>query len=289
MSIGLHHHTADAESCLAVEEAAFYYIGANEIDARAENPRQDACLLSAFIVRLRAQLSEMELLLAEGLGRVPGIMQQVAAQQGFLRGGLKVQPFVDDAFPLGEAAPPDADLGLGIKPTAFDPSTTVIVEAVHGEDFVFSDVFVFQCFDRLFQFIGERFVGVDAEDEVAVGKFVGEVFLVGVAEPVLGEELHAVAVADGFGRIGRMRVNNDDLIGNILNGVKALRDFLLLVEGDDDDRKGVHGRKFCAKVMFSLFMGICFAKKSVENHNKIPIFAPELLNEEYAQHQGLHK
>ena len=36
-------------------------------------------------------------------------------------------------------------------------------------------------------------------------------------------------------------------------------------------------------------MGICFVKKTVENHNKIPIFAPELLNEEYAQHQGLHK
>jgi hypothetical protein len=53
-----------------------------------------------------------------------------------------------------------------------------------------------------------------------------------------------------------------------------LRDFLLLVEGDDDDRKGVHGRKFCAKVMFSSVMGICFAKKSVENHNKTPIFVP---------------
>ena len=74
MPIGLHHRAADAEACLSVEEAAFYNIGANEIDARAENPRQDAGLLATFVVRLRAQFGEMELLLAEGLGRVPGIV-----------------------------------------------------------------------------------------------------------------------------------------------------------------------------------------------------------------------
>ena len=80
MPIGLSHHEADAEACLAVEESAFYNIGANEIDARAENPRQNACLFASFIVRLRAQFGEMELLLAEGLVRVPRIMEQVAAQ-----------------------------------------------------------------------------------------------------------------------------------------------------------------------------------------------------------------
>ena len=250
MPVGLHHHAAYAEARLAVEESAFYNIGANEIDARAENPRQDACLLSAFIVRLRAQLSEVELLFSEGLGRVPRVVQQVAAQQGFLRCFFVFQPLVDDAFPLGEAAPPDADLGLGIKSTTFDPLTAVVVEAVHGEDFVFGDFFVFQCFDGLFQFVRKGFVGIDAEDEVAGGEFVCEVFLVRVAEPVLGEELHAVAVADGLGRISGMRVNDDNLVGNILNGVKALRDFLLLVEGDDDDRNAVHGRKFSAKVGF---------------------------------------
>lgn len=257
MSISLHHHAADAEAGLAVEESAFYNIGANEIDARAENPRQDACLLSAFIVRLRAQLSEMELLLAEGLGRVPRVVQQVAVQQGFLRRFFEVQPFVDDAFPLGKAAPPDADLGLGIKPTALNPLTAIVVEPIHGENLVLGDFLVFQCFDGLFQFVREGFIGVDAENKVAGGEFVGEVLLVGVAEPVLGEELHAIAVTDGFGRIGGMRVNDDDLVGNILNGVKALRDFLLLVEGDDDDRKGVHAFKISAKVgFFSYFCGL---------------------------------
>ena len=151
------------------------------------------------------------------------------------------------AFSYGEAYIHEGD---EIKTAALHPLTAVVVEAVHGEDLVFGDFLVFQCFDRLFQFVREGFVGVDAEDEVAGGEFVGKVFLVGIAEPVLGEELHAVAVADGLGRIGGMRVNDDDLVGNILNGVKALRDFLLLVEGDDDDRKGVHGRKFSAKVGF---------------------------------------
>ena len=75
----------------------------------------------------------------------------------------------------------------------------------------------------------------------------------------MGEEFHAVAVADGLGRIGGMRVNEDDLVDNILNGVKALRDFLFLVEGDDDDRKGVHGRKFSAKIVF--FFGIASKEK----------------------------
>lgn len=250
MPIGLSHHAADAEACLAVEESAFYNIGANEIDARAENPRQDAGLLPTFVVRLRAQFGEMELLLAEGLGRVPGIVQQVVVQEGFLWLALVVQPLMDDAFPLSEAAPPDTDLGFGIESAAFHPLAAIVVEAVHGEDFVFGDFFVFQCFDRLLQFVGERFVGIDAEDEVAGGEFVGEVFLVGVAEPVLAEEFHAIAVADGLGRIGGMRVHNDDLVGNILYRFKALRDFLLLVEGDDDDRKGVHGRKFSAKLGF---------------------------------------
>ena len=259
MPIGLSHHAADAEARLAVEEAAFYNIGANEIDARAENPRQNACLFASFIVRLRAQFGEMELLLAEGLGRVPGIVQQVTMQQVFFWLALVVQPLVNDAFPLGKVTPPDADLGLWIESAALHPLAAVVVEAVHGEDLVFGDFLVFQCFDRLFQFVREGFVGVDAENEVAGGEFVGEVLLVGVAEPVLGEELHAIAVAYGFGRIGGMRVNDDDFVGNILNGVKALRDFLLLVEGDDDDRNGVHGRKFCAKIVF--FFGIASKEK----------------------------
>ena len=50
MSIGLHHRAADAEARLAVEKATFYNIGANEIDARTEDPRQDARLLTAVII-----------------------------------------------------------------------------------------------------------------------------------------------------------------------------------------------------------------------------------------------
>ena len=185
MSVGLLHHAADAKSRLAVEEAAFYNIGADEIDGRAEQIGQNARLFAAFIVRLSAQLGEMELLLAEGLGRVPGIVQQVAVQEGFLRLALVVQPFVNDAFPLGEAASPDTDLGLGIESAALHPLTAVVVEAVHGEDFVFGDFLVFQCFDGALQLIGEGFVSIDGEDKVAGGEVVGEVFLVGIAEPVL--------------------------------------------------------------------------------------------------------
>ena len=153
MSVGLSHRAADAEARLAVEESAFYNIGANEIDARAENPRQNACLFASFIVRLCTQFGEMELLLAECLGRVPRIVQQVAAQQGFLRCYLVVQPLMDDAFPLGEAAPPDADLGLGIKSTTFDPLTAVVVEAVHGEDFIFGDILFFELGDGPLQLV----------------------------------------------------------------------------------------------------------------------------------------
>ena len=254
MSVGLHHHAADAEACLAVEEAPFNNIGADEINARAEQIGQEARLFAAFVVRLGAQFRKVELLLAESLRRVPGVMQQVAVQQGFLWRFLEVHPLVDDAFPFGKATPPNADLGLWVKSAAFHPLAAVVVEAVHSEDLVFGNFLVFQRLDGLLQFVGEGFIGIDAEDEVAGGEFVGEVFLVRVTEPILGEELHTIAVADGFGRIGGMRVNDDDLVGNILNGVKALRDFLLLVEGDDDDRKGVHGRKFSAKVMFSLYM-----------------------------------
>ena len=90
MSVSLHHRAADAEPRLAVEEASFNNIGTDEIDARTKQPRQDACLLAAFVIRLCAQLRKVELLLAEGLGRVPGIVQQVAAQQGFLWRFLEV-------------------------------------------------------------------------------------------------------------------------------------------------------------------------------------------------------
>ena len=36
MSIGLRHRAADVESRLAFEEATFYNIGADEVDARTE-------------------------------------------------------------------------------------------------------------------------------------------------------------------------------------------------------------------------------------------------------------
>ena len=143
---------------------------------------------------------------------------------------------MDEPFPLGKAAPPDADFGLWVKPATFHPPTAIVVEAVHGEDLVIGDFSIFQCFDGLFQLVRQGFVGIDAEDDVAGGEVVGEVFLVGVAEPVLGEELHAVAVTDGLGRIGGMAVHNDNLVRNILNRFKTLRDFFFLVEGDDDDR-----------------------------------------------------
>ena len=244
MSVGLHYRAADIESRLAFEEATFYYIGANEIDAWAKQPREEARLLAAFVVRLCPQLCEVELLLAEGFGRVPRVVQQVAAEQDLLRLALELQPLVDDAFPLGEAALPDANLGLRIEPAALDPSSAVVVEALHGKHFVVGGFFSFEFCDGMFQLVGKGLVGVDGEDEVAGGEVVGEVLLVGVAEPVLREELHAEAVADGFGRIGGMRVHDDDFIGNILHGIKALRDFLLLVEGDDDDRKRLHDSNF---------------------------------------------
>ena len=148
---------------------------------------------------------------------------------------------MDDAFPLGEAASPDANLGFGIEAAALDPLSAIVVEAVHGKDFVIGDFFFFEFSDGLPQLLGEGFVSVDGEDEIAGGEVVGEVLLVGIAEPVLREELHAVTVADGLGRIVGMAVHDDDFIGDILHGIKALPSLLLLVEGDDDDRKRLHG------------------------------------------------
>ena len=60
MSISLRHRAADIESRLAFEEATFYNIGADEIDARAEQIGQESRLLATVIVRLRTQLSEVE-------------------------------------------------------------------------------------------------------------------------------------------------------------------------------------------------------------------------------------
>lgn len=50
MSIGLPHRAADVKSRLAFEEATFYNIGADEIDAWAEKIGQNACLLAALVV-----------------------------------------------------------------------------------------------------------------------------------------------------------------------------------------------------------------------------------------------
>ena len=80
MPIRLPYRAADVKSRLALEEATFYNIGADEIDAWAEQIGQEARLLATFVVRLRAQFGEVELLLAEGFGRVPRVVQQVAAQ-----------------------------------------------------------------------------------------------------------------------------------------------------------------------------------------------------------------
>ena len=98
MPIRLHHRATDVESCPSFEEATFYNIGADEIDARAEQIGQETRLLATLEVRLRAQLRKMELLLTEGLGRVPRVMQQVAAQQGLLWLALVIEPLVDQAL-----------------------------------------------------------------------------------------------------------------------------------------------------------------------------------------------
>ena len=88
---------------------------------------------------------------------------------------LKVQPFVDNAFPLGEATTPDANLGLGIEAAALDPLAAVVIEAVHGKDFVLSDVLFFEFGDGLLQLVREGFVSVNGKDEIAGGEVVGEV------------------------------------------------------------------------------------------------------------------
>ena len=71
MSVRLHHRPADAQPRLSIKESAFNDIGADEVDARTEQPRQQAGLLATLEVRLRTQLGKMELLLAEVLRRAP--------------------------------------------------------------------------------------------------------------------------------------------------------------------------------------------------------------------------
>ena len=83
---------------------------------------------------------------------------------------------MDQAFPSGEVFPPYPYLGVGIKAATFDPSAAIVVQAVHREHFVVGDVLFFEFVDGLLQFVGEHFVGIDAEDEVAGGEVVGEVF-----------------------------------------------------------------------------------------------------------------
>ena len=60
MSVSLHHRAADVESRLALKEATFYNIGADEVDARAEQIGQETRLFAALVVRLRTQLGEVE-------------------------------------------------------------------------------------------------------------------------------------------------------------------------------------------------------------------------------------
>lgn len=60
MPIRLHHRATDVESCPSFEEATFYNIGADEIDARAKQPRQQARLFAALVIRLCAQFCEVE-------------------------------------------------------------------------------------------------------------------------------------------------------------------------------------------------------------------------------------
>ena len=61
-------------------------------------------------------------------------------------------------------------------------------------------VFIFK--NRLSELVGDLLVGIDAENPVVGGEAVGEVFLFGIAQPVLVDELHAVVGADFLGVVG---------------------------------------------------------------------------------------
>ena len=176
MSIGLHDGLADIEASPTIEHPSFNNIGTDEIDAGTEKPRQEACLLASLIIRLCAQFGEMELLPAEILGSGPGIVQQVAFQKSGFRDFPKDKSLVDQAFPLSEPLPPEADLSVGIKATPLDPTSTVVVQAVHRKDLVVGDSPFFQCLDGLHQGFRQDLVAVDGEDELVGGQLVGEVF-----------------------------------------------------------------------------------------------------------------
>lgn len=203
MAISLHQSAADSESCLAIEHPSLEKKGADEVDAGAEKPRQDAGFLALLKVGLRSQLGKMELLPTEVLGGRPRIVQQVSFQEGGLWRPLVNKPLVDEAFPLGKSFSPKAHLGVGIKAAPLDPSAAIVVETVHRKHLVVGNVTVPQHLDGLRQRLRQHLVAIDGEDEVVGGKAVGVIFRGGVAFPGVGDEAHVVPLADFLCGIGR--------------------------------------------------------------------------------------
>ena len=81
---GFHRCPADKKSRLALKDASFNKIGANEVDGRTENPIHGSGLFLSVVIGLCVQFGKVEQLFFEGFRRVVGIMQEVAVEQGLL-------------------------------------------------------------------------------------------------------------------------------------------------------------------------------------------------------------
>ena len=165
---------------------------------------------------------------------VVGIVEQVAAEGSVAYGGGELQLLVHLAVPGGNAGRPEADASIGVPSTMVDPVAAVVGEPVDGEDGEGRESLLLHELQVVAQLWREGLVGVDAENPAVGGQGVGVVFLAVVALPVVVEEACTGIEADGLGGIGGAGVDDDDLIGDVLQRLEATADVAFFVLGDDD-------------------------------------------------------
>lgn len=141
---------------------------------------------------------------------------------------------MDDAVPVCVVPMEEACAAVGIPSTVVYPMAAVVGEPVEAVDFGRIEGVIFQFQDVVPQGWGEGFVGIDAEDPGVCGEAVGVVFLSGVAFPAVVDEACAGLGADLLGGVGGSGVDDDDFIGDSMQGLEASPYVALLVLGDYD-------------------------------------------------------
>src|SRR5436190_8690625 len=132
--------------------------------------------------------------------------------------------------PFSNATIKQADLFIGIPKTMMHKTAAIISAAVHPVSPVWEIFFGFE--NSGSQFFIESFIGIKAQDVVMGRQLHGIVLLADISSEFFAMNDSSMGLGYLYGFVGRVRIQDNDLISQGLHRVNAPPDVMLFVISD---------------------------------------------------------